>query len=238
MAQISYPFTLTAGQAENVNQLNSNLSAITTQVNGNLDETNLAPALAGRLGISQSGSVRRGKSIIATSETRSNAAYGLLTTPDRVSNVVLPTDGLIFISYQATWKEATATNARAAIFIGSNQLKTAQSFNAAPQVQECDLNAGGSNSFFPLTTSGTMGLVSSIAGGGGSTTAYTGDVSTGQIQGRWSQTTTDTTFAHMGGPVCVFAAAGTYDISIQFKSTGATLVTVQDRKLWVWTVGF
>jgi hypothetical protein len=45
MAQIVYPFTLTAGQPENVNQLNSNLNAITAQVNGNLDATNMATAM-------------------------------------------------------------------------------------------------------------------------------------------------------------------------------------------------
>lgn len=42
MATIVYPFTLTAGQPENVNQLNSNLNAITAQVNGSLDFANLS----------------------------------------------------------------------------------------------------------------------------------------------------------------------------------------------------
>lgn len=44
MASISLPFTLTAGAAENVNQLNSNLSTITSLVNGNIDGAN-APLL-------------------------------------------------------------------------------------------------------------------------------------------------------------------------------------------------
>lgn len=44
MASISLPFTLTAGAAENVNQLNSNLSTITSLVNGNIDGAN-APFL-------------------------------------------------------------------------------------------------------------------------------------------------------------------------------------------------
>lgn len=42
MTTLSYPFTLVAGQPENVNQLNSNLNAITTWANGNVDTTNLA----------------------------------------------------------------------------------------------------------------------------------------------------------------------------------------------------
>ena len=35
----------------------------------------------------------------------------------------------------------------------------------------------------------------------------------------------------------VFAAAGTYDISVQFKASSGS-VTVKNRKLWVWTMGF
>jgi hypothetical protein len=47
MATVVYPYTLTAGQPENVNQLNSNLSALTAQVNGNLDATNIAHSTLG-----------------------------------------------------------------------------------------------------------------------------------------------------------------------------------------------
>src|ERR1044072_980378 len=75
-------------------------------------------------GVNEGSNVRRGKSIISTTESRTNTAYGLLTTPDRVQNIVLPTDGLIFILFHATWQQAVASAARAAIFIGANQLVT------------------------------------------------------------------------------------------------------------------
>lgn len=42
MTTLAYPHTLVAGQPENVNDLNDNLNAITTLVNGNLDAGNLA----------------------------------------------------------------------------------------------------------------------------------------------------------------------------------------------------
>ena len=124
MAQISYPFTLTAGAAENVNQLNSNLTAITDEVNGNLDNTNVASAEAAILGLSQSGSVRRGRSIIATSEARTNTAYGTLTTPDQVSECCTPDRWPDLHRHTRQRGRVCSGAASAAIFIGSNQLKT------------------------------------------------------------------------------------------------------------------
>lgn len=41
MGTLTYPFSLTAGQPENVNQLNANLAAISTLLNGNVDAANL-----------------------------------------------------------------------------------------------------------------------------------------------------------------------------------------------------
>jgi hypothetical protein len=76
-----------------------------------------------------------GKSIIATSEARTNTAYGLLTTPDRVTGVVLPTSGLIAVAYQATWQESVATAGRAAVFLASTQLKRNVA-GSGPVVQE------------------------------------------------------------------------------------------------------
>lgn len=45
MATLTYPYTLTAGQPENVNQLNSNLSAISTVLNGGVDAANVTGAV-------------------------------------------------------------------------------------------------------------------------------------------------------------------------------------------------
>lgn len=174
--------------------------------------------------------VGRGKSIIATPESRTNAAYGLLTTPDRVSNVVLPTDGLIIVLCHMTWQNTVASDGEAAIFLGSNQVvMTLSNANAGP---------GNSLATGPVNTGVNRPLVSTGGGlsclGPSVASNYLGPATTGEIVG-----THDATTNNYGGsgPCYIFAAAGTYDVSVQFKATTGT-VTVKNRKLWVWTVGF
>jgi hypothetical protein len=140
--------------------------------------------------------------------------------------LVLPTDGLLLVGYQATWQESNAGQARASLFIGATQAKVAAG-GAAPGVQEAQISySGGAVPPLdaPLAT-GTAGLTSGTPGPAGT---YTGDVTTGQIMYAGGSS---------GGPCVVFAAAGTYDISVQFKA-GAGSVTVKNRKLWAWTIGF
>lgn len=223
MSTLTYPFTLTAGQPENVGQLNSNLAAISTIINGALDEGNLATATLQKLGLNSGAQVGRGKSIIPGTETTTATSYavGNLATPDRVSGIVLPTDGLIVVAYQAIWQNTVASNARAAIFIGANQVKKGDGAGAAA-VQEVNGPAETNDDGILFTASGA-GL--SSGGGAGAAT----EVTTGQLVGGTG------TF---GGPAYTFAAAGTYDVSVQFKNNAAGTTSVKARHLWVWTVGF
>jgi hypothetical protein len=173
---------------------------------------------APKVGLTDSGAVRRGKFVQAATGTRTNTAYGALSNgPDVVTNVVLPTDGLIVVGYQATWQQSAGA-ARAAIFVGANQLKS-DAGGTAPAVQEA-VPSAGTGVDYTLGT-GATGLLSGSFGG------WTGDVTTGQVIGTTSGF----------GVTYIFAAAGTYDVSIQFKAPSGT-VTVKNRKLWVWTVGF
>lgn len=221
MTDISLPFPLAAGTPENVNQLMADLDRLKDGLNLAVDS-----GLAELAGLSiDAGTVRRGKSIIATEESRTNTAYGTLTTPDQVANVVLPTDGLIVVSYQALWKQSVLGAARATIFIGSNQAKLA-GLNAVPSAQECQLGSGGSANFYaPLHTgmgAAGVGLISPLNPG-----ANAGpDVSTGQFIGHSGAGDV------FGGDVSVFATAGTYTVSVQFKASSGS-VTAKDRKLWV-----
>lgn len=157
------------------------------------------------------GPATRGKSIIATSELRTNTAYGKLTTPDEVT-VVLPTDGVIKVLFQAEWATSDASVAHAAIFLNAVQANIAG--NNAPAAQEAV--RAGTTVEIPLS-SYASGLVS---GSGG--TGYSADVTTGQIVGT----------ANGAGMCSIFAAAGTYTVSIQFKVSSGS-VTVQNRRLWV-----
>lgn len=182
------------------------------------------------LGLTSNSVKRRGKSIIATTESRTNTAYGKLTTPDQVTGVVLPTDALIAVGFQATWQESVNDAARAAIFVGATQLKiAAENVSAAPAVQEAACGQAAATD--GVVASGPGGLAGAATGSGG--LAYTGDVTTGQVLGVIPAAGTTAG----GGPCYIFAAAGTYDISVQFKASSGS-VTAKNRKLWVWTVGF
>jgi hypothetical protein len=191
-----------------------------------LTEAKFSTTLLQKLGLNDGAQVGRGKSIIATTESRTNAAYGLLTTPDRVQNIVLPTDGLIAVAFTGTWQWTVGGGAaRAAIFVGANQLKATSNAGGAPGVQEI----AGSNgvNVDESFTSSPGGLVGQSSQTGG---AYPGDATTGQVVGLQFTTLP-------GGPCLIFAAAGTYDVSVQFKASSGS-VTAKNRKLWVWTVGF
>lgn len=243
----------------------TDLNAVEASLDGRLDELdadlntvetslNTAEAsLDGRLDIVEAQNPSRGKSVIAAEHSRTNVAYGKMgSTPgvdaDQVSGIVLPTNGQIHISFQALWKESVDAAARAAIFIGLNQLKIARTGTpGGPVTQAAAMTSGGSTAgvYVPLA-SGSMGLGSHNTSG---TSASLSDVTTGQVVGMapvdtfgavYEVGSTLLTYASrvpVAGEVVVFAAAGTYDISIQFKSSSGS-VTVKERKLWVWSMGF
>ena len=193
-------------------------------------------------GLSDAGGVRRGVSIIDGSESRTNAAYGLLATPDRVSGIVLQEDGYIEIDFLAIWESSVADAGRAAIFIGENQLKIDRG-TVNPVTQAAWLNTVSGSAGIP-TVLGTapQGLVS-----GGTADVITSDpVSTGQVVGaspvysgniEVDGTPVTVSDLFIGGSVKVFAAAGTYDVSVRFKSASGS-VTVKQRKLWVRALGY
>lgn len=214
------PNNLVGGGAASMGDIQGPLVDLRTFLNGgNLDGVNLTTAAAQALALNVSGgNTARGKSIIATTESRTNVAYGTLPTPDQVSSIVLPANGLIHIGFMAAWQETVSAAARAAIFIGANQLKSSNSGATAPTVVETSLS--GAVNVDSSLASFTGGLISYAPAG-----AYTGDVTTGQLVGQ-------TSGFGQSGLCTVFAAAGTYSISVQFKASSGT-VTVKQRKLWV-----
>jgi hypothetical protein len=215
----------------------ANYVAIRDKISGNINTDNIAAnqitpdlleaALAVRLGVSQAGVVRRGSSVIATEEQRTSTSFGLHPTPDRVQNVVLATTGLIYVSFIAEVKCTVADVTSASIFIGANQIKAA-STAAAPAVVGIATGAGPQvkTVYNALTAHPVFGLVS-----GNSGTAYTGNVTTGQSAALFSA-------AGDGGAWWVgFAAAGTYDVSIQTKSSSG-IVFLKNRTLLVKTESY
>lgn len=220
-----------------VSTLQADVADIVADVAGALtDITTLEGAVAALQalpGIELAGNVN-----IATSQARSNTAYGLLTTPDRVPNVVMPPNGLIQVAYQATWKESVQGAARAALFVGANQLRyqTADAGNASgPILEEALINNASAVNVDKILATSPYGLLSLT--NKASVSAYAGDVTTGQVIGGGSLFDSGGADTQSYYGICtLFAAAGTYDISVQFKAASGS-VTAKDRKLWVWTIG-
>jgi hypothetical protein len=156
------------------------------------------------------------------STTATSYAVGNLATPDRITQIVLPTGGLIAVWYQALWQNTVTANGKAAIFLNATQLKN-PSTAGAPAVQETAGN-GTVNIDAALSTYGP-GLI----GQSGSTNMT--EVTTGETIGR-------SNVAGEGGTCWIFAAAGTYDVSVQFKNTAAGTTTVKNRHLWVASFDF
>lgn len=225
------PFLFVNGTVADGSQVNARYAPLYAALSGALDTDNLLDTINELLGLTRGAVKRRGKSIIPTTESRTNVAYGTMPTPDQVTGIVLPTDGLIYVGYQATWQESVNAAAAASIFVGANQLQIAATNFTGPTVTQAALGTGAAAIDKPLA-SFPGGLRSSD--GLAQTSVYSGDATTGQLVG---VNLTGTATLPVGGPVAIFATAGTYTISVQFRSTSGS-VTVKNRKLWVWTMGF
>jgi hypothetical protein len=158
----------------------------------------------------------RGKSIIATEESRTNTAYGTLTTPDQVTGIVVPADAFLFVSYRALVKQSVASAATLAIFLSATQAKY-PSGSGAPALQETGIGADVNDYNWAYTlASGTLGWVA-VSGAGDASSVTTG------------------LFAAQG--LAFDVAAGTYDVTVQYKASSGS-VTAKDRRLRVWTLPF
>jgi hypothetical protein len=181
--------------------------------------------------------------VIATEESRINTAYGALTTADEIKSVILPENGLIEVNYQARVK-SSASSGFAALFLGANQLKVpytgAELANfATNEPEEARVISAKWNQLFSFPG----GLVAT-AGSGADMAAH---ATTGQIIGAVSKEDGVANYqvgaaalslphGSFGGAVKIFAAAGTYNISVQYKASSGS-VTAKERKLWVSVLG-
>jgi hypothetical protein len=220
---------------EDVKLINA-LTAIEAWSNGGIGEENLSPSVAAIL----NGTITQ-KSIIPGEESRENTAFGTLTKPDQVE-VTLPENGLLAVWYQALAARTTGT-ARAAIFLNGNQLKAANAGNVGgPVVGAQAAIVGGVENAWNFLASAQFGLLAdsnTTFGGSYPTTGMALGMSSignqtwymeigGEERGFNANSGLYTSF---GGPCYIFAEAGTYKISVQFKSSSGK-VTVKSRKLW------
>ena len=255
MATVNLPNTSKSTSDDNLfSDVYANDSALQDEINGSLDDDNysaggmslskLTAAAQAVLGVDGT-AVRRGVLITAGEETTTSATFTTLSTPDQIASVVLPSNGLIFVAFSALWKaSATPTNSEAAIFIGSNQLTVRRVGVTAPVTQGAVIEDSSTAAKYAEISSCPQGLVSHYTDG-----TVTGAITTGQAlaiatsEGSSTGASMKLGGTHLnvepgGGPCAVQAAAGTYTISVQFKHTASATLSVKERKLWVWTMGF
>lgn len=217
MATLSYTVPVPGTDLNSVAdpEIATALSTILTFANGNIDATNLLASAAQSAGMNQAGQTVKGAVNIATSQSTSSTSFVTLATPDQITGIVLPANGLIYVWYQAIWQASVGAGS-AAIFLNANQVQfPATSSATAPSVQAA--TTAGANAINALLVTSPGGLVSAA-----NTSNYTGDVTTGQILG----------FATSSGPCVIEAAAGSYTVAVMFKASSGS-VTASSRKLWV-----
>lgn len=192
-----------------------------------LDEANVSLGLLRKLGLNDVAQSQAGRGAIATAAAQAMNAnvYGSLATPDRISNLYVPPNGLVEISYyaryQATVTDGTGQFAGVAVHVDGSPMQ--QPFANTYQTPELDINGTG----VIATHSGHVGtdavnhsavqgilrtLATSAAALAGSPPAA------GFLTGLW---------------VPIDLPAGTHTIEVMWRyiTTKASGGTVQDRRL-------
>lgn len=189
----------------------SALTALLAEFNGNIDNANVDAAAGIALSKINGGITFVGSTVIDGSEARTNTAYGLLATPDRVQNVPIASGSLLWIGYMAIFKNSVKSAGRAAIFLGSNQLKKRDT--TAPAGDEA---FGVNDTNETLCYTSPFGLQAESPGSGGTVAA---DATTGMVLGK--------------GVIPVAGIpSGTIDVSVQVKASSGS-ITLRQRKLYV-----
>lgn len=134
MGLISKDHTFVNGVSNliDADQVNADFDEIYALVNGQLDDANVKSAaaialsklhdgtLGTLLGITEGATKRRGKAVAAGEISTTSTSY---VVADQVTGIVLPTDGLLRISYTAETKIAVASG-KVGVFVDGNQIRT------------------------------------------------------------------------------------------------------------------
>jgi len=201
MTNIVYPKLNQTGVNEWAD-VEDDLLAVSTVVNGSLTNDNLSGAAA----ITRSNLAAAAKpllwytpTIIATEESRTSASYGLLATPDEVSEVVVPEGALVLVSYIALARQETAGNVNANIFFGSTAV-------TGPEALEEEGGGHASTNFRAVFTDGPLGL---------------------RFGGQTVNNVPSTGF--LMGVSEFYVAPGTYSVSIRWKTSAGKALVKQRR---------
>ena len=146
--------------------------------------------------------------------------------------VTLANNGLIFIAYVATWKQSTSLTANCGLHFNDNFQRYVHATNGATFGVAAQLD-DEVDKWAPLAA-WAQGMTSLYTPSGPPSTAYVGDVTTGQALGLAHMNPSSELQRHFG-PFVGWAAPGTYTIGPRFLASSGGTVTVKNRKLWVWT---
>lgn len=167
-----------------------------------------------------------GRSFVTTSQATGSTSYVLLGTPDRVQNVVVPTNAILQVRYLAMWNISGGggVTANAAIFVGGTQIAATK--NVGTTDRSVAVNATSSGDKWLSTWQ--HGLVGDSSAGGSADPPAPSSL--GQVLG--------VGLTDGGGGACeIVGLGGTVDVEVRFKITSGTL-TVKQRKLWVRVLPF
>lgn len=153
----------------------------------------------------------RGYNYVATDELIPNGALAVLPTPDRVTGIVVPTNGLLRIAFRGLVTVQGGAN----IYIGGNPL-TIPNTNGAPTVPTPGWSASPVGDWEWLHTTAT-GLVAVQSTGGAASAPTATQPMTIQ-------------------PVTVEVPAGTYTVEVRMGT--AVSGRAKERKLWVEAVPY
>jgi hypothetical protein len=203
----------------------------------------IAPAVLNQGGLNETSVIRRGSTSINTTETVAGASgasggdyttwtWQYMATPDRVDNIVVPANALIFVGFKAEWAYTgtigSTQHARASIAIGNNVLMS--DISTLPYGQQAEIFApsiGGPTppSTYNLLTTGQIGLTA-----GSQSTSWSGDPANAMVLGQLRSNTV----VFNGGMTTIFnVPAGTYNIGIRYSSSTGISISTRNRRLWV-----
>lgn len=182
-----------------------------------------ATSVAAQLGISQTGSVRRGKLLTATSQTTTSATYTTLTTPDTVASLVVAANSIIHVGFFALVKISSGTGT-ATIQVSDVAVNDPLHSTAA---LECAFTSTVFQDMYTTFNDVTMAGVNNKYGATMKVGAHTLDIA--------APSTPCAMFSML--PIFI-KTAGTYDVKVKFKSSSGGTVTVKDRYLYVKTEHF
>lgn len=207
------PNTIDAGTPIVAEEYQQNYEAIRTQLNGLLDGDNFTDAARHLLSV-YPGGLTRGKSIILGQQSTASTTYTKLTTPDQVTFLIMPDDGLLIVNW-AFWMHSLNPPTHAAqfaLFIDNNIAQT-----RGPNIGTTD-----------------------IAFGTGATTPQSFQSrENGLDYQNFGAPVAPTTGAMFGGQQVFWVAAGIHDVSMRFKNVLAgNNAFVSNRRLYARTIAY